>query len=50
MEIQQPMAIVIVFGLSFATLITLVLIPVLYYLLDRFKEKRQAKKLEKAEI
>lgn len=50
MEIQQPMAIVIVFGLSFATLITLVLIPVLYYLLDRFKEKRQAKKLEKTEI
>jgi len=50
MEIQQPMAIVIVFGLSFATLITLILIPVLYYLLDRFKEKRQAKKLEKAEI
>lgn len=50
MEIQQPMAIVIVFGLSFATLITLVLIPVLYYLLDRFKEKRLAKKLEKAEI
>ncbi|MBM7620623.1 HAE1 family hydrophobic/amphiphilic exporter-1 [Bacillus tianshenii] len=50
MEIQQPMAIVIVFGLSFATLITLVLIPVLYYLLDQFKEKRQAKKMEKVEL
>lgn len=50
MEIQQPMAIVIVFGLGFATLITLVLIPVLYYLLDDFNEKRRVKKMEKAEI
>ncbi|WP_223700679.1 efflux RND transporter permease subunit [Sutcliffiella deserti] len=49
MELQQPMAIVIVFGLSFATLITLIFIPVLYLLFDRFKEKRKIKKLEKAE-
>ncbi|WP_404470041.1 efflux RND transporter permease subunit [Sutcliffiella horikoshii] len=47
MEIQQPMAIVIVFGLSFATIITLILIPVVYYLFDEFKEKRKLKKLEK---
>ncbi|WP_078555172.1 efflux RND transporter permease subunit [Bacillus alkalicellulosilyticus] len=39
-EIQQPMAIVIVFGLTFSTLITLLLIPTVYYLLDRRKEKK----------
>ncbi|WP_096199056.1 efflux RND transporter permease subunit [Bacillus sp. FJAT-45350] len=45
-EVQQPMAIVIVFGLTFATFITLVLIPVIYYVLDMRKEKRLEKKLE----
>ncbi|KMJ57807.1 acriflavin resistance protein [Bacillus sp. LL01] len=50
MEIQQPMAIVIVFGLSFATIITLILIPVVYYLFDTYKEKRRLKKLEKLDI
>ncbi|WP_342515682.1 efflux RND transporter permease subunit [Sutcliffiella sp. FSL R7-0096] len=50
MEIQQPMAIVIVFGLSFATIITLILIPVVYYLFDSFKEKRRQKKLEKLDV
>ncbi|WP_078408674.1 efflux RND transporter permease subunit [Priestia abyssalis] len=34
-EIQQPMAIVIVFGLSFATIITLVFIPAVYYLFEK---------------
>ncbi|MGY3717746.1 efflux RND transporter permease subunit [Sutcliffiella cohnii] len=41
MEIQQPMAIVIVFGLSFATAITLIFIPVVYYLFDQWREKRR---------
>lgn len=50
MEIQQPMAIVIVFGLSFATIITLILIPAVYYLFDTFKEKRRQKKLEKLNV
>jgi HAE1 family hydrophobic/amphiphilic exporter-1 len=36
-EIQQPMATVIVFGLSLATLVTLIFIPVVYYLFDRGK-------------
>lgn len=45
-EIQQPMAIVIVFGLSFATFITLVLIPSIYLIFDQWKEKRRIKKLE----
>ena len=50
MEIQQPMAIVIVFGLSFATVITLIFIPVVYFLFDSWREKRKAKKLEEASI
>lgn len=45
-EIQQPMAIVIVFGLSVATFITLVFIPVVYYLIDLRRQKRQDKKKE----
>ena len=50
MEIQQPMAIVIVFGLSFATVITLIFIPVVYFLFDSWREKRKAKKIEEASI
>ncbi|QFT88383.1 Swarming motility protein SwrC [Bacillus sp. THAF10] len=49
MEIQQPMAIVIVFGLSFATVITLILIPVVYYLFDRYSDNRKRKKLSSLE-
>ncbi|ADU29551.1 efflux RND transporter permease subunit [Evansella cellulosilytica] len=37
-ELQAPMATVIVFGLSFATLITLLLIPVMYIYTDKFTE------------
>ncbi|TYR79508.1 efflux RND transporter permease subunit [Priestia megaterium] len=43
-ELQQPMAIVIVFGLSFATLITLIFIPVVYYLIERRRLEKQKKK------
>ncbi|MDQ0253439.1 HAE1 family hydrophobic/amphiphilic exporter-1 [Evansella vedderi] len=43
-ELQAPMATVIVFGLSFSTLITLVFVPVMYIytdqLTDWFKKKR----------
>ncbi|MFC0470772.1 efflux RND transporter permease subunit [Halalkalibacter kiskunsagensis] len=35
-ELQAPMATVIVFGLSFSTLITLVLVPVMYIYTDNF--------------
>lgn len=34
MEAQRPMAIVIIFGMSFSTLLTLVLIPLMYTFLD----------------
>ncbi|MBU9712563.1 efflux RND transporter permease subunit [Evansella tamaricis] len=37
-ELQAPMATVIVFGLSFSTFITLVLVPVIYIYTDRFTE------------
>lgn len=43
-EIQAPLATVILFGLTFSTLITLVLIPVLYLSLDRWLERRAARR------
>ncbi|NLT94415.1 MAG: efflux RND transporter permease subunit [Clostridia bacterium] len=46
-EISAGMATSIVFGLTFSTLITLVLVPVIYYILDdisvKFNKKRKAK-------
>lgn len=45
-EIQQPMAIVIVFGLAVSTFITLILIPVVYHLADSRRIKKQATQLE----
>lgn len=35
-EMQAPMAIVVIFGLSFSTLITLLLVPVMYVYADKF--------------
>jgi HAE1 family hydrophobic/amphiphilic exporter-1 len=37
-EMQRPLGVIIVFGLSFSTLITLVLIPVMYSLLHGFRK------------
>ncbi len=42
-ELQQPLALVIIGGLIFTTLLTLILIPVMYELLENFKEKRKEK-------
>lgn len=39
-ETMAPMATAVVFGLSFSTLITLVLVPVIYDLLDEGRQKR----------
>ena len=36
-ELRQPMAVTVIGGLLFSTLLTLVLIPVLYDLIDRKK-------------
>lgn len=38
-EVSAPMATAVVSGLSFSTLITLVLIPVMYYILDEWGQK-----------
>ena len=44
-EIWQPMGIVIVFGLTISTLVTLVLIPTIYGSFAASKLNRQRKKL-----
>lgn len=38
-ELMAPMATVVVFGLFFSSVITLVLVPVVYYSMDNFAEK-----------
>ncbi len=42
MEMQQPMAISIIFGLSLSTLVTLILIPVIYMLVDKYRIRNRA--------
>lgn len=46
-DTQAPMAVVVVFGLSFAALITLILIPVVYVIMDNRIEKRKERKLKR---
>ncbi|RXT13708.1 efflux RND transporter permease subunit [Ammoniphilus sp. CFH 90114] len=46
-EGQAPMAIVVAFGLSFSTVITLILIPVVYTLFDDMKQKLKNRKTKK---
>ncbi|MCP5108002.1 MAG: efflux RND transporter permease subunit [bacterium] len=43
-ELQRPLALVIIGGLLFTTLLTLLLIPVFYEMLENFKEKKKEKK------
>lgn len=45
-ELQRPLALVIVGGLLCTTLLTLILIPVCYEILENMKEKRKARKEE----
>ncbi len=45
----KPLSWTIVFGLSFATFITLILVPVMYMMAESWKEKRKAKKAISAE-
>lgn len=47
-ELQRPLALVIIGGLIFTTLLTLLLIPVFYEMLENFKENRKAKKMNAA--
>lgn len=43
-EMQRPMAITIIFGMTLSTVITLVFIPVLYAGVDKFRHGRKSKK------
>jgi hydrophobic/amphiphilic exporter-1 (mainly G- bacteria), HAE1 family len=45
--ISQPLAIVVIGGLVSSTLLTLVLVPTLYTMVENGKEKRRAKRLAK---
>lgn len=49
MEMQQPMAIAIIFGLSIGTLVTLIFIPVLYMLVDKLRFRNMKKKFARKE-
>jgi hypothetical protein len=42
--ISQPLAIIVIGGLVSSTLLTLVVLPVLYYLVEGAKERRQARR------
>ncbi len=40
-----PLATTVIFGLAFATVVTLVIVPAMYYVAARSKEKRERKRL-----
>lgn len=42
-DVQRPLATVIVYGLLFSTIITLFILPTLYYLMERRLEKKPKK-------
>jgi HAE1 family hydrophobic/amphiphilic exporter-1 len=46
--ISQPLAIIVIGGLVSSTLLTLIVLPVLYYLVEGAKERREAKRALKA--
>lgn len=48
-ELQRPLALVIIGGLLFTTMLTLLLIPVCYELLENYKEKRKIEKAAQTE-
>lgn len=43
-DVQRPLATVIVYGLIFATIITLFILPTLYYMTERRREERKEKR------
>ena len=47
--ISQPLAIVVIGGLTSSTVLTLILVPALYLLVERRKERRAARRAEKDE-
>ena len=49
MEIQKPLGITVIFGLALSTVITLVLIPVLYSAVYGLKNRCKKKKIKRAQ-
>ena len=47
---SQPIGQTILGGLSFGTLMTLFLMPVLYYIFNNYRDKKAAKKAEKKRL
>lgn len=45
-----PLAWTIIFGLTFATFLTLLMVPVMFYLVSKMKIKRRTRKLEKLKL
>jgi cobalt-zinc-cadmium resistance protein CzcA len=45
-DVQRPLATVIVYGLLFSTIFTLFILPALYYLMEKYYEKRDALSLK----
>jgi len=48
--ISQPLAIIVIGGLVSSTILTLVVLPTLYYLVEGRKERRDAKRAQKADV
>ncbi|MDX1828882.1 MAG: CusA/CzcA family heavy metal efflux RND transporter [Lutibacter sp.] len=46
-EVQKPLATVVIGGLISSTLLTLLVVPVLYYFVEKFTQKRKDKKINK---
>ena len=49
-ELTRDLSIVAIGGLTLSTVVTLVFIPVLYYVFDNFRNKRKAKKQAKRQV
>ena len=49
-DVQRPLATVIVYGLLFSTLITLYILPTLYYLMERRHEQKTLPENEEEDI
>ena len=48
--ISKPLAIVVIGGLITSSILTLILVPVLYDLLETWREKRRARRTERPEV
>jgi multidrug efflux pump len=46
----KPLALTIIFGLTYATILTLVMVPVMFYLVSIWKHNRRKRKLEKLKL